>query len=138
MKSNHSSRAGENTRGRAFGRTCGSRPGSARRATRRASGGTLGDFDSDSRIDEAEARAFAALKRLTELGDGGLLRRWVRTDRFLGGFELTTEQAEAARKVLNDGRTELADKVYKRDLELLEDEETRGCRCRVAFSGDGD
>lgn len=81
--------------------------------------GALGDFDGDGTVNEAEARAFGALKRLTELGDGGDLRRLVRTDRFLGGFELTVEHAEAARKALNAGRADLTKRVHALDLETL-------------------
>jgi cytochrome c peroxidase len=79
----------------------------------------LGDFDGDGRVDDAEARVFGALKRLTELGDGGVLRRLVRTDRFLGGFELPVGQAEDARKALNAGRTDLTSRTRKLDLETL-------------------
>lgn len=79
----------------------------------------LGDFNGDGAVDEAEARAFGALKRLTELGDGDGLRRLVRTDRFLGGFDLTVAQAEAARKALNAGRTDLARRVLDLDRETL-------------------
>ncbi|AMV25709.1 Cytochrome c551 peroxidase precursor [Gemmata sp. SH-PL17] len=79
----------------------------------------LGDFDGDGTVDENESRAFGAMKRLTELGDGDGLRRLVRTDRFLGGFELTTDRAEAARKVLNAGRTDLARRVLALDLDTL-------------------
>lgn len=81
--------------------------------------GPLGDFNGDGAVDEVEARAFGALRRLTELGDGGDLRRLVRTDRFLGGFELTVERAEAARHALNTGRTDFARRVHALDLETL-------------------
>lgn len=96
----------------------------------------LGDFDGDGKIDDGEARAFAGFKRLTELGDGGYLRGLVRTDRFLGGYELTVDQAEAARKALNAGRGELAKRVHDLDLETLAKlEKLTGAETVAKFQG---
>lgn len=79
----------------------------------------LGDFDGDGTIDDAELRAFASFKRLTELGDGGMLRGLVRTDRFLGSYDLTVGQAEAARRLLNTGRSDLARRLHVLNHETL-------------------
>jgi cytochrome c peroxidase len=95
-------------------------------------GDSLGDFNGDGVVDETEARALAAFKRLVELGDGGALRRAVRTDRFLGGYQLGVAEAEAARVALNSGRLKLAEQEHAQDLELLRAFEQKAGKQAVA------
>lgn len=103
----------------------GAAPGRVRGGRGRPEGATSeaseaqGDFDADGTVTEAEASALSAFQRLTDLGDGGPLRRLVRTDRFLGGYDLSAAEAEAARQALNAGRSELAEQVHALDLAAL-------------------
>lgn len=79
-----------------------------------------GDFDGDGRVSPEETAAYTAFCRLTELGDGGGLRRAVRTDRFLGGFAFSDDAADAARRALNRSRAELEAQRSALDREFLQ------------------